>query len=289
MPKHNLRLWHWGLKIGRRKNMKTLKNIICNFILLVIASCMLVPFIYMLIMSFKVTYTAYNFNLSLADVTLQNYITIFKDNNFMHYFFNSMFIALSGVILTVIFSSLAGYAFAKIDFAGNNKLFFFMIITLIIPSQVTMIPLYIIMKNLGWIDSYFALILPIPTAFGVFLMRQAILNIPKELLESAKIDGCSDIRIFFQIVLPLIKPAIITLSIFTFVGAWNEFLWPLIITTDDTVRTLTVGLSTLGAQYTVNYGLIMAGATITFIPSFIFYLILQNKFVEGVTLSGMKV
>ncbi|WP_035289468.1 carbohydrate ABC transporter permease [Clostridium sp. KNHs214] len=268
--------------------MKTLKNIICNFILLVIASCMLVPFIYMLIMSFKVTYTAYNFNLSLADVTLQNYITIFKDNNFMHYFFNSMFIALSGVILTVIFSSLAGYAFAKMDFAGNNKLFFFMIITLIIPSQVTMIPLYIIMKNLGWIDSYFALILPIPTAFGVFLMRQAILNIPKELLESAKIDGCSDIRIFFQIVLPLIKPAIITLSIFTFVGAWNEFLWPLIITTDDTVRTLTVGLSTLGAQYTVNYGLIMAGATITFIPSFIFYLILQNKFVEGVTLSGMK-
>ncbi|WP_102401144.1 carbohydrate ABC transporter permease [Haloimpatiens massiliensis] len=268
--------------------MKTLKNAIGDFILLVIVSCMLVPFIYMLIMSFKVTYTAYNFSLSLSDVTLQNYITIFKDSNFMHYFFNSMFIAISGVVLTVIFSSLAGYAFAKMDFAGNNKLFFFMIITLIIPSQVTMIPLYIIMRKLGWIDSYLALILPIPTAFGVFLMRQAILNIPKELLESAKIDGCSDFRIFFQIVLPLIKPAIITLSIFTFVGAWNEFLWPLIITTDDTVRTLTVGLSTLGAQYTVNYGLIMAGATITFIPSLIFYLILQNKFVEGVTLSGMK-
>lgn len=268
--------------------MKTLKSAIGNFILLVIASCMLVPFIYMLIMSFKVTYTAYNFSLSLSDFTLKNYISIFKDNNFIHYFFNSMFISISGVVLAVVFSSLAGYAFAKMDFPGNNKLFFFMIITLIIPSQVTMIPLYMIMRKLGWIDSYLALILPIPTAFGVFLMRQAILNIPKELLESAKIDGCSDFRIFFQIVLPLIKPAIITLSIFTFVGAWNEFLWPLIITTDDTVRTLTVGLSTLGAQYTVNYGLIMAGATITFIPSFIFYLILQNKFVEGVTLSGMK-
>lgn len=268
--------------------MKTLKRSIGDFLLLIIISAMLIPFVYMIITSFKVTYTAYNFDLSLTNLTLQNYLVIFRDNNFLKYFLNSMFISLSGVILTVSFSSLAGYAFAKMDFKGNDKIFFFMLTTLIIPSQVTMIPLYIIMRYLGWIDSYLALILPIPTAFGVFLMRQAILNIPKDLLDSAKIDGCSDIRIFFQIVLPLIKPAIITLSIFTFVGAWNEFLWPLIVTTNDTVRTLTVGLSSLGAQYTVNYGLIMAGATATFIPSFIFYLILQNKFVEGVTISGIK-
>ncbi|SHH09339.1 carbohydrate ABC transporter permease [Tepidibacter thalassicus] len=268
--------------------MKSIKRIAGDTILLVIASCMMVPFVYMVMTSLKVTYTAYNFDFSLSDITFRNYINIFRNHNFMHYFFNSTFIALGGVILNVLFSSLAGFAFAKKDFPGNEKIFFFMIMTLIIPSQVTMIPLYIIMKYLGWINTYYALILPIPTAFGVFLMRQAILNIPNDLIESARIDGCSDIRIFFQIVLPLIKPAIITLSIFTFVGAWNEFLWPLIMTTNDSVRTLTVGLSTLNAQYTVNYGLVMAGATLTFLPSFIFYLILQKKFVEGVTLSGIK-
>jgi len=195
---------------------------------------------------------------------------------------------MGGVILNVLFSSLAGFAFAKKDFPGNDKLFFYMIMTLIIPSQVTMIPLYIIMRTLGWINSYYALILPIPTAFGVFLMRQAILNVPNELMDSARIDGCSDIRIFFQIIIPLIKPAIITLTIFTFISAWNEFLWPLIMTTNDSVRTLTVGLSNMQAQYTVNYGLVMAGATLTFMPSFIVYLILQKRFVEGITLSGMK-
>ncbi|MCT4508461.1 MAG: carbohydrate ABC transporter permease [Tepidibacter sp.] len=268
--------------------MKSIKQIIGNILLLMIASCMIVPFVYMLLTSFKVTYTAYNFDFSLSDMTLQNYITIIRDTNFSHYFFNSLFISMSGVVLNVLFSSLAGFAFAKKEFSGNEKIFFFMIMTLIIPSQVTMIPLYIIMRELGWINSYLALILPIPTAFGVFLMRQAILKIPNDLIDSARIDGCSDIRIFFEIVVPLIKPAIITLTIFTFIGAWNEFLWPLIVTTNDSIRTLTVGLSSLNSQYTVNYGLIMAGTTLTFLPSFIIYLILQKRFVEGVTLSGIK-
>lgn len=268
--------------------MKSMKRILGDTLLIIIGCCMVVPFIYMIITSLKVTYTAYNFSLSLSDITLANYIQIFNEKNFMHYFFNSLIISMGGVILNVTFSSLAGFAFAKKEFQGNEKLFFYMVMTLIIPSQVTMIPLYIIMRTLGWINTFQGLILPIPTAFGIFLMRQAILNIPNDLLDSARIDGCSDLRIFVQIVLPLIRPATITLSIFTFIGAWNEFLWPLIMTTNDSVRTLTVGLSTLGAQYTVNYGIIMAGATLTFLPSFIFYIILQKQFVEGVTLSGMK-
>lgn len=268
--------------------MKSIKRIIGNIVLLMIASCMIVPFLYMIITSFKVTYTAYNFDFSFSNITLKNYIQIFREKSFMHYFFNSMFISLSGVILNVLFSSLAGFSFAKKNFRGNEKLFFYMIMTLIIPSQVTMIPLYIIMRTLGWINTYYALILPIPTALGVFMMRQAIINVPNELMDAARIDGCSDLRIFFQIILPLIKPTIVALTIFTFIGAWNEFLWPLIMTMDDSVRTLTVGLSTLQNQYTVNYGLVMAGATLTFMPSFIFYLILQKQFVKGVTLSGMK-
>lgn len=268
--------------------MKSIRRIILDVLLLIISCCAIIPFLYMIVTSFKVTYSAYNFSIKFNELTLQNYKAIFQNTEFLTYFINSTIISFSGVLINLLFSSMAGYAFAKLDFPGNEKIFWFMIMTLIIPSQVTMIPLYIIMKHLNWINTYWALILPIPTAFGVFLMRQSILNIPKELIESAKIDGCSDKRIFFQIILPLIKPAILTLAIFTFIGAWNEFLWPLIVTTDDSVRTLTVGLSTLNTQYTPSYGLNMAAATLTFLPPFIFYLILQNKFVEGVTATGIK-
>ncbi len=268
--------------------MKSIRRTLLDLLLLIIACCAMVPFLYMLITSLKVTYSAYDFGITLDEVTLQNYITIFTETEFARYFINTTIIAFSGVLLNLVFSSLAGYAFAKLKFKGNDKLFLFMVVTLIIPSQVTMIPLYIIMRQLDWINTFWALILPIPTAFGVFIMRQSILNIPEDLVEAAKLDGCSDMRVFLQIILPLIKPAILTLSIFTFIGAWNEFLWPLIISTDDSVRTLTVGMSTLQAQYTPSYGLNMAAATLTFLPPFIFYLILQNKFIEGVTATGIK-
>ncbi|HBF9958696.1 carbohydrate ABC transporter permease [Clostridioides difficile] len=268
--------------------MKTARRLLSDGLLLFIACASLVPFIYMLIISLKITYNSYSLDISFSTVTLQNYIDIFTKKGFAQYFFNTAIASFSGVLLNLVFSTLAGYSFAKMDFKGSDKLFLFMIMTLIIPSQVTMIPLYIIMKHLGWINSYLALIMPIPTAFGVFIMRQAILGVPKELLESAKIDGCSDFRILIQIVLPLIKPALITLAIFTFMGAWNEFMWPLIATTKDAMRTLTVGLSTLKTFQITNYGQMMAGATITFLPPFIFYLILQSKFVEGVSLSGIK-
>lgn len=268
--------------------MKLVLKITGNIILILIACIMIVPFLYMVITSFKVTYSAYNFQFSLNELTLANYTQILTEKEFVRYFLNSTIIAVSGVILSVVFSSLAGFAFAQKDFPGREKIFFFMLTTLIIPSTVTMLPLYIIMRQLDWLNTFYALILPIPTAMGVFLMRQAMLNVPKDLIEAARIDGCSDIRILIQIVLPLVKPALITLTIFTFIGAWNEFLWPLIATTDGTVRTLTVGLSTMRSQYTVNYGLVMAGATVTFLPSFIIYMLLQRKFVEGVALSGVK-
>lgn len=268
--------------------MKAIKRFFSDGLLLAISFMALVPFIYMIIISLKVTNNSYDISLSLSSVTLQNYIDVITRNGFARYFFNSVVISLSGVLLNLVFSTLAAYAFAKMEFKGNDKIFLFMIMTLIIPTQVTMIPLYIIMRQLHWINTYMALILPIPTAFGVFIMRQAILGVPKELLESAKLDGCSDFKILIKIVLPLIKPALITLSIFTFMGAWNEFMWPLIVSTKDAMRTLTVGLSTMQGQHITNYGSLMAGATITFLPPFIFYLILQSKFVEGVSLSGIK-
>lgn len=268
--------------------MKYVLKIIGYITLILISAIMIVPFIYMVFTSFKVTYTAYNFDLSFNNWTIANYVQILSEGAFFKFFINSTIISIAGVILMIVFSVLAGYSFAQLEFKNKNQLFFYMIITLIIPSQVTMIPLYIIMRTLNWLNTFYALILPIPTAIGVFIIRQAMLEVPKDLIESAKIDGASELRILFQIVLPLIKSAVVALAIFTFVGAWNEFLWPLIATSDESVRTLTVGLSTLKARNTVNYGLVMAGATITFLPSFIIYIILQNKFVEGITLSGIK-
>lgn len=265
-----------------------MKKQLGRLVLILIASFMIIPFLYMFMTSLRVTYTAYNFKFVLDDLTLKNYREIFYNTSFIIYFLNSLFISLSGVLLTVVFSSMAGYAFAKLEFKGREKIFFFMLMTLIIPSQVTLLPLYVIMRQLGWLNTYMALILPLPTAVGVFIMRQSILKVPRDLMDAARIDGCSEFRIFIEVVLPLIKPAIIALSIFTFIGAWNEFLWPLIATTSNSMRTLTVGMASMNAQYSVNYGLVMAGATMTFLPSFIFYILLQKQFEEGVALSGLK-
>lgn len=265
-----------------------MKKQLGRLVLILISSFMIIPFLYMFMTSLRVTYTAYNFKFSLDDLTLKNYREIFYNTSFIIYFLNSLFISLSGVVLNVVFSSMAGYAFAKLEFKGREKIFFFMLLTLIIPSQATLLPLYVIMRHLGWLNTYMALILPLPTAVGVFIMRQSILKVPRDLMDAARIDGCSEFRIFIEVVLPLIRPAIIALSIFTFIGAWNEFLWPLIATTSNSMRTLTVGMASMNAQYTVNYGLVMAGATMTFLPSFIFYILLQKQFEEGVALSGLK-
>lgn len=268
--------------------MKKLIWLMGNFILFLCILIMSVPFIYMVVTSLKVTYSAYDFSIGFDEFTVANYVQIFSEKDFIFYFMNSSIVAVVGTILTLIVSILSGFAFSKLRFKGKKQLFMTMLGTLIIPSTVTMLPLFIIMRTLNWIDSYYALILPIPTAVGMFIMRQAILAVPDELIESARIDGYNDLRILLYIIVPLIKPAIISLTIFTFVGAWNEFLWPLIATTDASVRTLTVGLSSLKSQYTVNYGLVMAGATLAFLPPFIIYILLQRKFVEGVTLSGVK-
>lgn len=194
----------------------------------------------------------------------------------------------AGVILTLFTSCTAGYAFAKFRFKGNDKLFFLLILTLLVPSKAIMVPLYIVVKGLGWINTYKALILPIPTAFGVFLMRQTILGIPEELIESAKLDGASNVKILWKIILPLTRSAMMTLSIVTFIGAWNNFLWPLIVATKDEMRTLPLALTTMKTQYEIDVGLLMACAVVSFVPTFIVYLVLQSKFEEGVALSGLK-
>jgi len=157
-----------------------------------------------------------------------------------------------------------------------------------IPGQVTLVPVFLIMKSLGLLNTYPALIFPIVNAFGVFLVRQFMLSIPNDLLEAARIDGCSEHRIFFLLVLPLITTVLVSLTIFTFISSWNDFLWPLVIASKPHMKTLTLAIAALKGSYTTNYGLVMAGSTLAFLPPFILYLILQKRFVEGIALSGIK-
>ena len=246
------------------------------------------PFLYMFLMSFKSTINAHDLDFSLEKLSLMQYQKIFAMDHFGRYIFNSVFVAAAGVILTVGVCSLAGYAFAKMDFKGNDKIFLFLVMTMVVPSEVIIIPLFLITKGLGWLNTYRALILPLPTAFGVFIMRQAILDVPQDLIDAAKIDGCGNLKIFFKVVLPLVKSSMLALSIFTFVGAWNNFLWPLVASTKTEMKTLPLALSMMKTQFNTDVGLTMACAVINFLPPYIFYVFIQGRFKEGMTLSGMK-
>lgn len=268
--------------------MNKLIKITTDLLLLFIAAICVLPFIYMIVMSLRSTLNAYDFGISFSSITFKHYISIFSKSNFVRYLLNSVVVSLLGVLLSLFCSCTAGYAFAKLKFKGNDKIFLFLIMTMVVPSEVIIVPLYLIVRGFGWLNTFKALVLPLPTAFGVFIMRQAILNVPDALLESAKIDGAGDFKILWKVIIPLVKSSLLTLSIFTFIGAWNNFLWPLVVSSKDTMRTLPVALSSMKTLYQADIGLTMACASVSFLPPFIFYLILQSKFEAGVTLSGIK-
>lgn len=227
--------------------------------------------------------------------TLRNYRDVFTLFPFARFLLNSVVVAGLIVGLNVIFDTAAAYAFAKLRFPGRDAIFFLLLITLMVPYQVNLIPLYRIMVRLHaispllGIDSYFGLVAPSAIqVFGVFLMRQFLRSIPDEILESARIDGASEFRILRSIVFPVAAPGMATLAIFTFVGAWNDFFWPLIVTTSDNWRTLPVGVALLARRNTVNWGATMAGTTITAIPMILVFLLLQRRFIEGLTAGAVK-
>jgi len=246
------------------------------------------PFIYMVLMSFRVT-SILDFSFVLAEMSWSNYLTIFKNYSFFNYLLNSLFVVGAACIFNALISSLAGYAFAKKQFPGKKGLFGIYVATMIVPAQVTLIPTFMIMKELALLNTLTALYLPVLNAFGVFLCCQFMKDgLPDELLEAARIDGCNEFTIFRRIVLPLAKPVLISLAVFTFITSWNDFIWPLIIISDSAKQTLTLALSTLQTNYSANYGLVTAGATLTFLPPFLFYAAMQRQFVEGIAFSGIK-
>lgn len=221
---------------------------------------------------------------------LVNYEHIFSTTPAPLWVFNSVFTSLVTVVFVVIFSAMAGYAYAKKKFPGDKILFIVVIATMMMPTQVTLVPLYIICRELGLIDSYLGVILPaIAFPFGVFIVRQFAKSIPDEIIESARIDGSGEIRMFATIVLPLLLPALGALSIFAFMHTWNDYLWQLIILQSKEKLTLPLGISTITySENNVNYGYAMAGASLAAVPMIIFFLLLQRSFIKGITLGSVK-
>jgi multiple sugar transport system permease protein len=220
----------------------------------------------------------------------QNYVEIFSDFNLGHYLLNSVFVTGSIVGLNVFFCSMVGYGLAKFDFPGKSLVFGFVLSTIMVPFSAILIPLYLIVRSFGWINTYQAQIVPFAmTALGIFLMRQFMLSIPDEYIDAARVDGATEFGIFFRIVLPLSFPALTTLAILTFVTYWDEFLWPLVVTTTDEYRPLTVGLAKFLEQYQTEWHLLMAGAVVAALPVVLLFLLLQRKFFEAMGgLAGLK-
>lgn len=217
----------------------------------------------------------------------QNYAEIFTVIPFGRAFLNSMITTLSITVLQLIVCSMAAYAFACITFRGRETVFLIYLAALMVPPQVTIIPNFILVRSLGWIDTYQGLILPFAfSSFGTFLLRQYFKTIPKELLEAARLDNCSHWRIYWFIVLPLAKPALGALAIFAFVSQWNNFLWPLITTTRPEMQTVTVALSTLQGQYNTDWPLLMTGSVLAVAPVLLIFVLGNRSFIAGLTSSG---
>ncbi|MDO5080494.1 carbohydrate ABC transporter permease [Buchananella hordeovulneris] len=252
----------------------------CTAVLLLLA---VLPFGLMVLTAFQRTSVL---RFSAGQFTLDNFINLFTVQEFGVAIRNSLLVVLIACVLNNVVCALAAYGFAKLGFPGHNKLFWFYVATMMVPGQVTMIPLFIIFRQLGILGTPLSLALPVVNAFGVFLIRQFMLSIPDSLLDAARIDGASHWRVFTHIILPLIRPVLVALTVFTFLTTWNDFLWPLIAITSDSSRTVTVAISQLKGSFSTEFGMVMAGTTVAFMVPFIVYVFLQRKFVQGITSSG---
>jgi multiple sugar transport system permease protein len=252
----------------------------------------LLPFVWMLLSSFKTQGEILRDPTGFwpADPTMSNYAKWFNEINIQKFFFNSLLVAVVTVIGNLIFCSMVGYALAKMDFPGKRVLFTLVMITLMTPGVVTFVPLFVMISKMGLVDTFPALFLPfLVTPLGVFLMRQFMLGIPNSLLEAARIDGAGEIRTFASVVMPLCGPPLATLGIFTFLGSWNNFLWPLVAAQSEDKYTLPVALSLYSTgQDATNYGLLLAGSVLVVGPIVLLFVCLQRFFVQSVAAAGIK-
>lgn len=270
-----------------------MKKVFGYLILIIGAISMLLPFVYMFAMSFMSDTQIFEGGISLIPTpfTTANYKYVINNADIFRYFFNSMFVALLTTIGQVAISSMAGYAFARFDFKYKEPLFVMLLISMMIPPQVNIVPLFFIMKQFHWIDTYQALIVPgLFGGFGVFMMRQWFKSMPADMEASAKIDGCNTFEVFYKIALPLAIPALATLAIFTFITTWNSFMWPLIVTNSDSLRTLPLGLANFKGSFReiTDWGALTAYSVICSVPVIGVFILGRKYFINDILSGGIK-
>lgn len=267
------------------------KTIVGKIIMIIVLLAIAFPFLWLIISSFKYEKDIISFppKIFANKYTFDNYIKVWSTIPLLDYIKNTVIFAGGVVITSVFFDSLAGYAFARMHFKGKGALFYFVLLTMMIPFQVFMIPLFIEINKMNLLDTYAGLIIPrMTTAFGIFMMRSFFITLPKDLEEAARIDGLNEFKIFWKIMLPLSKPTMLSLAIFTLMNNWNDLLYPLILTSSSKMRTLPAGLALFSGQNISFYGPVMAGTVISMLPLLIVYMFAQKYFVQSTAMSGMK-
>jgi len=260
--------------------------------LIIFSIFMLVPFAFALTGSLKPEVEIFAVPLRWLPTTFQwnNYLLPFQKANFGRYFLNSAIVAIVQTAGPVLLCSMAGYSLAKFKYPGRTLIFAFILATIMLPTQVTLVPLFLIIKDLHWVNTYAGLIVPgLATTFGTFLMRQFFLSIPSEYMDAARMDGAGEFRIFWKIMLPMCRPALSALAIFSFTASWNSFLWPLVIVNQDSMRTVPLGIVFyIGEQRAPQYGQLLAVAVIATLPVLAIFLAMQRQFIKGASVSGLK-
>lgn len=274
----------------KRRRLAAAPGFVIAWTLLAIgAIVMMMPLVYMVATSLKPPHEVYGVNIIPHEPTLENYLYIFKNSPFGRWFLNSLITSLTVTASVLFFDALIGYTLAKFAFRGRNLVFVAILTTLMIPTEMLVVPWYIMAKNFGWLNSYWGIMFPgLMTGFGVFLMRQFFMGVPDDYIHAARIDGLGEFAIFWKVALPLVTPALSALAIFTFLGNWTAFLWPLIVTSDRSLYTLPVGLASFSGENLTQWELVMAGATIATLPTLIVFIVFQRYIIRGVVLAGLK-
>ncbi len=270
-------------------SIKGLRQAVLIGILLLFSVVMLFPFVWMVSTSFKSGVDVFGLSLIPQHPTFKNYIRLFEMSAFPRWFFNSLFVGFTITVSVLFFDSLVGYTLAKFRFPGREVVFIFILATMMIPTEMLVIPWYVMSNGLHWTNTYWGVMFPgVISGFGTFLMRQFFYSVPDDLIESGRIDGLNEFLIWSKIAMPLVRPALAALAIFAFVGNWNAFLWPLIVSSDAELFTLPVGLAYFSGEFQSEWEMVMTGASVATIPVFIVFLIFQNQIIKGIALTGMK-
>lgn len=271
--------------------MKTTRTVLLPVVMIVLAVGTLIPLLWMISASLMPSGEAsmYPPRFIPSFITFDHYETLFTRLEVARYLMNSLILSVSITLISLFFNSMAGYAFAKYRFAGRDRLFRLLVAEMVIPAQVTTLPLFLMLKKVGLVNTYFGVIVAgMATIYGIFLIRQFTLSIPDSLIEAARMDGAGEFKIYWSVILPLCKPILVTLAIFTFLGAWNDFFWPLIVLTDDSMYTLPVALAILAGEHVQDTELMMAGSVLTVLPVLIVFLAVQRYYIQGIMMGSVK-